>query len=114
MIHSTQRESQIRNTVIMERNKNILLMESCWDGDIEKAKQLISAGANLNYQDRRGVTPLMLASASGHLELVKYLTEQGADISAGDYEKGWDALAYASLNNQSEVWNYLRCLKFPN
>ena len=83
-------------------------MECCWDGDIDKAKLLISAGASPNFQDGRGITPLMLASASGNLALVKYLVEQGADIEAGDYEKGWTAFSYAALNSQHEVCKFLR------
>ena len=98
----------------MEANIDILLMDSCWDGDEEKAKQLISAGANPNYQDGRGVTPLMLASASGNIDLIKCLIDLGADVELGDFEKGWTASSYAALNGQHEVSNFFRELKSHN
>lgn len=98
----------------MKANIDILLMDSCWEGNMEKAKQLISDGANPNYQDGRGVTPLMLASASGNIDLLKYLIDMGADVELGDFEKGWTASSYAALNGQHEVSQFFRNLKSHN
>jgi ankyrin repeat protein len=51
-----------------------------------------------------------LASEYGHLEVVKYLVEQGADIHAfDDY-----ALRFANSNKHREVVNYLNNLYSKN
>ena len=92
---------------LQSKHLNKLLMDCCWNADIDMAKELIKAGANPDYQDGRGYTPLMLASAGGSLGLVQYLLEQGADINACEYEKGWDALCLAGWNNRTEICQYL-------
>lgn len=92
---------------LQSKHLSKLLMDCCWNADIDMAKELIKAGANPDYQDGRGYTPLMLASAGGSLELVQYLLEQGADINACEYEKGWDALCLAGWNNRTEICQFL-------
>jgi ankyrin repeat protein len=47
-----------------------------WKG---MAKTLIAAGANVNAQDKNGITALMLAKATGQQETVAMLLEAGAD-----------------------------------
>lgn len=90
------------------KNLNMLLMECCWEADVNKAKELVQAGADPDYQDGRGYTPLMLACAGGSLELVRYLLEQGADLHACEFEKGWNALSFAGLNNRTEICEFLQ------
>merc|ERR1712046_140652 len=48
-----------------------LLLSSCRHGDIKKCQELISNGANYNCSDYDQRTPLHIASAEGHLELVE-------------------------------------------
>ena len=50
------------------------------------------------------MSALEWASACGHLEVVKYLVENGADVHACD---GW-ALREASWNRHLEVVEYLK------
>ena len=55
------------------------------EGHIEVASTLISkASALLQLTDNDGRTPLHLASANGHRELLTILIGQGADIDAQD------------------------------
>ena len=52
-------------------------------GDLDLAKMLIYAGANLRAATRlNGYTPLFLASREGHAALVKTLVEAGGDAKA--------------------------------
>lgn len=73
------------------------LLESARLGQLARAKELLSKGADVNTADRRGFTPLMWASASGNMELVRQLLESGAalDRRAND---GTTALMLASAN----------------
>ena len=94
-------------TGLQSKHLNKLLMDCCWNADIDLAIELIKSGANPDYQDSRGYTPLMLACAGGSLELVQYLLDQGADINACEYEKGWDAHCLAGWNNRTEICDFL-------
>lgn len=50
-------------------------------GDGHKGKQLLANGANVNYVDRNGVTPLLAAAHEGRLELLEQLVTAGAEIN---------------------------------
>ena len=62
---------------ILYIHNNCLLFE----GNFEVAKVLIDHGANLNIQDKFGLTPILLATSKGHLETVTLLENRGADYS---------------------------------
>ncbi len=53
-------------------------------GDTEHVQELIAAGADPNWADDQGVTPLMAAAEFGHLETVQTLIRAGADVNARD------------------------------
>lgn len=48
-------------------------------GGLEAAQALIEAGAEINRPCEHGCTALHMASAWGHLDVVKYLLSRGAD-----------------------------------
>jgi ankyrin repeat protein len=65
------------------------LIEAVKANDVEKVKQLIKAGADINdvgdYDENRlinGFTPLQWAVWKGHIEIVKLLIQAGADINS--------------------------------
>jgi ankyrin repeat protein len=78
------------------------LLESAQLGQLDRTKDLLASGADVNTADRRGFTPLMWASASGDAALVRQLIENGAvvDRRAND---GSTALMLASVNGFTEV-----------
>jgi ankyrin repeat protein len=60
----------------------VSIHEAAQAGDIEKVKALLVQGIDVNGKDSRGLTLLHVASLSGHEELVRFLINRGADVSA--------------------------------
>lgn len=52
--------------------------------DIDTAKLLIKAGADVKLADRYGVTPIFLASTNGNAAMIKLLLDSGADPNTVD------------------------------
>ncbi len=55
---------------------------ACQEGHAEVAKLLVSHGADVNFRDGDGFTPLHQAVGGNHPELVLFLLERGADVNA--------------------------------
>jgi ankyrin repeat protein len=61
---------------------NTPLMFAARSGDLESARLLVAAGANVNDVDAWGVSVMVLAAHSGFVDLVEFLLEKGADPNA--------------------------------
>ena len=81
----------------MFTSKNKKLLKACEEGDLRKVEKLYKKGANLRHTaDREPFNinriiehiflhiekknPMYLATANGHLEIVKFLLQQGIDV----------------------------------
>ena len=92
------------------------LIEACNSKyyNISFAKLLVEYGANVNDAEigerRQGnstrLTPLMAASKTGNLDLVKFLVSKGADINYQN-EFGQSALSASVMINKYEISYYL-------
>ena len=80
--------------------------ESLGSDDINKIRDLIKAGADVNVANTNGVTLLWLASEKGHVEVIKVLLEAKADVNAA-HTNGVTSLWMASQNGHTEVVNVL-------
>jgi uncharacterized protein len=83
------------------------LIEAAKQGDMTALSGAFKKGTDINLQDNDMVTALMHASALGHIDIVKFLIEKGADINAKNSWAGWNALIYSSMNGKTETVKYL-------
>lgn len=75
----------------------------CRENNLEKVKNLIVNGSNINVKDSEGFTPLMIASRIGNFEIVKFLVKNGADLNS---LQGKTSL-YFALENSEEMAMFL-------
>jgi ankyrin repeat protein len=56
---------------------------AAFDGDLKTVQQMLAADKNLReYSSGKYGTPLHTAAGSGHLEIVRYLLQQGANVNS--------------------------------
>jgi ankyrin repeat protein len=60
-------------------------------------KILVEMGADVNWQDNYGISPLMVAGNLGDIPIIQYLIDQGADLGAYDLGKKNDGAFGASI-----------------
>lgn len=72
---------------------------------------LLSAGANINYQNPKGTSILMYAKTNllhtGNYELLDYLIQKGADIHLKDKVNNWTILDYILEKGDIHMHQYL-------
>lgn len=100
------------------------LERAAWNGDLESVRLLVEAGADVNAEGGRWSAPLTesrnaffesiffygppiyAAASRGHLEVVRYLVGQGADVNARDCE-GRTVLHAASRAENPDCMQFL-------
>ena len=82
------------------------LCNACDREDPAEAARLLDAGANKEWRDDDGWTPIIYAAFHGRLATVKLLADRGADKNARD-NRGRSALIWAGLQGRSEVAAFL-------
>jgi uncharacterized protein len=70
-------------------------------GDLESAKQLVAAGANVNDADAWGVSATTMAAHAGFVEVVELLLERGADPNLA--AAGFSALHAAIMRRHTRM-----------
>ena len=77
---------------------------------MDVVKHLIEHKADVNKWERDlEMSPLIIASSQGHLEVVKYLVTNGAHVDHTD-EDGNTAVTHAMKQGHSEIAQYLNQL----
>ncbi|VUD56296.1 hypothetical protein TDB9533_01949 [Thalassocella blandensis] len=79
------------------------LFECAGDGSLDTIKQLNADGVDvLSEKDESGNTPLMVASCWGHLNVVEYLLDMGANIEEKN-KNGLAPIVFACQSGMHEV-----------
>jgi len=81
--------------------KNTPLMFAARSGDLDSAKLLVAAGANVNDEDAWGISVLALATHSGFNTLVEFLLDKGADPNTSS--AGFTALHEAIMRRDEAL-----------
>jgi cytohesin len=77
-------------------------MQASIEGDVESVEMLLKKGANPNYRDKDGWTPLHAAAQEGNADVAELLIKHGADVNARDIH-GWTPLSVAAMDGQVDV-----------
>jgi uncharacterized protein len=75
------------------------------EGDLESARALLDAGADVNQTTEYGWTPLLTATNNRHYKLAAYLVERGASPNIAN-KGGWTPLYLATDNRNIEGGDY--------
>jgi ankyrin repeat protein len=81
------------------------LVMAAREGDLESAKALVEAGADVNLTTEYGWTPLLTAVNNRNYKLAAYLLERGADPNLAN-KGGWTPLYLATDNRNIEGGDY--------
>lgn len=87
--------------LLLGRLSKLTIHDAARLGDLDKVKQLLALGVDVNLKEKDGTTPLHLAAFYGHVPVVEYLISKGADLKAeGSYGT---ALGFAAWNRNTEA-----------
>ncbi len=81
------------------------LLFSAREGDIDSAKAMLDAGADINYGDIDNTTALVVGIMNKQFSFAKFLLERGADVSVVD--AGGRTALYAIVDIRNEDWSTL-------
>ena len=90
------------NSETAKRDADQLLQDAISNREIEKIKQQLATGANVNSKAARGWTPLHLAVESDDIEIVKLLIANGSNVNA-KHNGGGTALHWAARKGHREI-----------
>jgi len=92
----------------VEKDKNcIVFLHDCDDGNFDSIKKIIKNKlVDINYKNEYNKTGLIYASKSGHINIVKFLVENGANLNIQDVNQN-TALMHAIFYNNVDVIEYL-------
>ncbi|TYZ60386.1 hypothetical protein PybrP1_007539, partial [[Pythium] brassicae (nom. inval.)] len=85
-----------------DESKNMSLIPAAHFGHLPIVQGLLKAGADQNYLNRKGTTPLMRAAQEGRDEVVQFLLANGADANAANNES-MTALMLAAQRGHTNV-----------
>ncbi len=83
-------------TVSLGQTPNDDLIKASGAGDLSTVTKLIEGGANVNYKNAGGATPI--SSAYMWPEITEYLLGKGADANGGDYPALVNAASFYSVD----------------
>lgn len=88
-----------------EVNKQLWM--GAYYGRLDDVKSALAQGGNPDFKGKGGFTPLVIAARNGHLDIVQYLMEKGAQIDKRDNSRKKSALLAAAFKSQDQVAAYL-------
>ena len=84
-------------------NTAVELFDAARDGDLATVKRLIDEGLDVDTKTKYGATALAYAVDKGHIEIVRFLIDKGADVNSTDTFYNATPLAWAGMNERYEI-----------
>ncbi|GGU11116.1 hypothetical protein GCM10007979_06660 [Nocardioides albus] len=81
---------------------NEQLIKAAWDNDVARARELIQAGADVNYADDKKESAYLIAASEGYIDLLDLTLRNGAEIDAKDSYDG-TALIRAAERGHADI-----------
>lgn len=78
------------------------LIKAAWDNDVARARQLVQAGADVNYQDDTQQSAYLIAASEGYVDLLDLTLRNGAKVNAKDSYNG-TALIRAAERGHADI-----------
>lgn len=103
----TESESSVPTEVELDE-LNRALIDAAWDNDIGLARQLIGAGADVNYKDDTEQSAYLIATSEGYLDLLEMTLDNGADVASLDSFNGTGLIRAAERGHADIVGRLLQ------
>lgn len=91
----------------MTDDESVEFTDAIGKGDIKVVKQFVAKDAKVVNEKFFAWSPVQMASTKGQLEMVKYLTEKGADLNYVHPVTKMTAFHLAAFDNHESVVKYL-------
>jgi ankyrin repeat protein len=78
------------------------LIKAAWDNDVAHARQLVQAGADVNYEDDTQQSAYLIAASEGYVDLLDLALRNGAKVNAKDSYNG-TALIRAAERGHADI-----------
>ncbi|WP_409328858.1 ankyrin repeat domain-containing protein [Trujillonella humicola] len=91
-----------------QRALDTALIEAAWANDVVRARELITAGADVNAQDATQQSAYLIATSEGHRELLEVALAAGADLAALDSFGGTGLIRAAERGHADVVGRLLQ------
>ena len=72
----------------MPSDLNSALITAAWANDLERARDLVVQGADVNYEDTTEQSAYLIATSEGYVDLLELTLSHGADVAALDSYNG--------------------------
>ena len=81
--------------------------ETLWNaarsGDLETIKKLVAAGVDVNAKTKYNATALAYACDKGHIDIVRYLLDRGAEVNTTDNFYDFTPIGWAGFNEHVAI-----------
>ena len=109
-VNASNFETELNPVSVVEENTKVSpICQAAATGDVEKVKQLLNNGVDVN-QKSNGMQPIHYAAKLNRVEIIKVLITAGSDIHK-PCDKGLTALRHAEKTNATEAAQFLKRFK---
>ena len=91
-----------------QRELDVALVDAAWADDVPRARELIAAGADVDFEDGTQQSAYLIATSEGHRELLEMTLAAGADLGALDGFDGTGLIRAAERGHADVVGRLLQ------